>query len=133
MDNAPIIEETKDYTDIENIDNEINNYGFYLSKHPVTKYIREGYVKLNDIRKYYNKVISIILFLEDIKMIKTRNNDNMCFLKFSDEYDNIEAVMFSDALLKVTELNKNKVYKVNAKVEKRDESYQLIVYGMFQI
>ena len=37
------------------------------------------------------------------------------------------------ALLKVTELNKNKVYKVNAKVEKRDESYQLIVYGMFQI
>lgn len=133
MDNAPIIDETKDYTDIENIDNEINNYGFYLSKHPVTKYIREGYIKLNDINKYYNKVISLILFLEDIKMIKTRNNDNMCFLKFSDEYDSIEAVMFSDALLKVTDLSKNNVYKVNAKVEKRDNTYQLIVYGMFKI
>ena len=133
MDNAPIVNDIDDYDSIETIDNEINNYGFYLSRHPVTKYIREGYIKLNDISKYYNKVISLILFLEDTRMIKTRNNDNMCFLKFSDEYGSIEAVMFSDALLKVTELNKNKVYKVNAKVEKRDESYQLIVYGMFQI
>ena len=73
------------------------------------------------------------MFLEDIKIIKTRNNDNMCFLKFSDEYDSIEAVMFSDALLKVTDLSKNNVYKVNAKVEKRDNTYQLIVYGMFKI
>lgn len=133
MDNAPIVNDIDDYNSIETIDNEINNYGFYLSRHPVTKYIREGYIKLNDISKYYNKVISLILFLEDTRMIKTRNNDNMCFLKFSDEYGSIEAVMFSDALLKVTELNKNKVYKVNAKVEKRDESYQLIVYGMFKI
>ena len=82
---------------------------------------------------YYNKIISLILFLEDTKMIKTKNNDNMCFLKFSDDYGTIEAVMFSDALLKITNLDKNKVYKVNAKVEKREESYQLIVYGMFQI
>ena len=41
--------------------------------------------------------------------------------------------MFSDALLKVTDLSKNNVYKVNAKVEKRDNTYQLIVYGMFKI
>ena len=133
MDNPPMLQEIEDFNDIETIDNEINNYGFYLSKHPVTKYIREGYIKLNELSKYYNKIISLILFLEDTKMIKTKNNDNMCFLKFSDDYGTIEAVMFSDALLKITNLDKNKVYKVNAKVEKREESYQLIVYGMFQI
>ncbi|UKI58119.1 MAG: hypothetical protein L6V81_01320 [Clostridium sp.] len=32
MDNAPIVNNIEDYDSIETIDNEINNYGFYLSK-----------------------------------------------------------------------------------------------------
>ena len=79
----------------------------------------------------YKFYICFSYFMEVLGIAK--NNDNMCFLKFSDDYGTIEAVMFSDALLKITNLDKNKVYKVNAKVEKREESYQLIVYGMFQI
>ena len=122
-----------DYSDDEIIDMEINNYGFYLSYHPVTKYDRNGLIKLNEINKYFNKTITSILYVENVKTIKTKNNDKMSFITLSDEYKTIEGVMFPDAYRKIGEVKKNRVYKVICNVEKRNNNLQLILYNLVDI
>ena len=57
----------------------------------------------------------------------------MCFVKLSDEFEIIEGIIFPDSLRKLGEIDKNNVYKINAKVEKRNNTYQLIVYNMINL
>ena len=130
LEDKPVFEEIDDFTDKEIIDNEIKNYGFYLSFHPVTKYDRSLSIKLKDIRNYFDKTINTILYVESIKTIKTKNNDKMSFVSLSDEYSNIEGVIFPETYRKLGEVNKNNVYKISGHIEKRNNTYQLIIYNM---
>ena len=130
IDETPIFDNIEDYNTKEQIENEINNYGFYLSFHPVTKFDRSNLVTLKDYKNYFDKVITTILFVENTKTIKTKNNEKMSFITLSDENDKIEGILFSDAYKKIGEVERNSVYKINAKVEKRDNTYQLIIYNM---
>ncbi len=130
LDNPPVFDNISDYDEKELIMNEINSFGFYISHHPVTRFERENAITLNDYKKYYDKTITTILFVENVKTIKTKNNEKMSFVRLSDEYDTIEGILFPDAYKKIGEPEKNSVYKINAHVEKRDNSYQLIIYNM---
>lgn len=133
IEEQPVFDNIEDYNTKELIENEINNYGFYLSFHPVTKFDRSNAITLKDYKKYFDKTITTILFVENIKTIKTKNNEKMSFITFSDEYDKVEGILFSDAYKKLGEIEKNNVYKINAKVEKRDNTYQLIIYNMINL
>ncbi len=133
IDEKPILEEMDDYTDREIIDNEIINYGFYLSFHPVTKFDRSKAITLKDFTKYFNRVIPLVLYVESVRTIKTKKGDKMSFIRFSDDNGAIEGVMFPDAYKKIGEVKKNYVYRVDAKVEKKDNTYQLIVYNMINL
>ncbi len=106
------------------------NYWFYLSFHPVTKFDRSNSITLKDYKNYFDKTITTILFVENTKTIKTKNNEKMSFITLSDENDKVEGILFSDAYKKIGEVERNSVYKINAKVEKRDNTYQLIIYNM---
>ena len=130
LDNPPVFDEIDDYNDKEMIENEINYFGFYLSHHPVTKYDRDASITLKDFKKYFDKTITTILYVESVKTIKTKNNDKMSFIRLSDEYDSVEGVLFPEQYKKIGEVEKNNVYKINANVEKRNNTYQLIVYNM---
>lgn len=130
---TPVFEEIQDYTDKEEINNEIKNYGFYLSHHPVTKFDRTNLVTTNNINRYFDRTITTILFVEDIKTIKTKNNDKMSFVKLSDEYSNIEGIIFPEQYKKLNEIEKNTTYKIVGKIEKRNNTYQLIIYSMVNI
>ncbi|NLC48089.1 MAG: hypothetical protein GX758_01840, partial [Tenericutes bacterium] len=133
LDSYPVLEKFDDYSDKENVDNEINNYGFYLSHHPVTKYDRSNSISLEIYKKYFDKVITTILFVESIKTIKTKNNEKMSFIKLSDEFETTEGVIFSSSLKKIGDIEKNNVYKINAKVERRNNTFQLIIYNMIKL
>lgn len=130
IEEEPVFEDIDDYDDKEIIDNEINNYGFYLSFHPVTKYNREQSLNLKEYKQYFNKTITSILYVESIKTIKTKNNDKMSFVRLSDEFNSIEGIIFPDTYKKIGEPLKNNVYKVNGKIERRNDIYQLIIYNM---
>ena len=125
----PVFEEIDDFTDKEQITNEIKNYGFYLSFHPVTKYNRENLITLNNINNYFNRTVTSILYVEDVKTIKTKNNEKMSFVKFSDEYSQIEGILFPNEYKKIGELEANSVYKVIGKIEKRNNTLQFIIYS----
>ena len=133
LETMPELENIDDYNDKESIDNEIKNYGFYLSHHPVTKYDRSNAITLKNFKNYFDKTITTILYVESINTIKTKNNEKMSFLKLSDEYGVVEAVIFPEQYKKLNDISKNNVYKINAKVERRNNIYQLIVYNMVLI
>ena len=127
---TPIFEEIQDFTDKEQITNEIKNYGFYLSFHPVTKYNRENLVTLNNVRNYFNRTITSILYVEDVKTIKTKNNEKMSFIKLTDEHSSIEGILFPNEYKKIGEIETNSVYKIIGKIEKRNNDYQFIIYSI---
>ena len=133
LENPPEFEAIDDYDEKEMVLNEINNYGFYLSFHPVTKYDRSSSISLEVYKKYFDKTITTTLFVESVKTIRTKNNDKMSFLKLSDEYDFTEGVIFSESYKKLGEIEKNNVYRINAKVERRNNIYQLIIYNMIKL
>ncbi len=133
VEEKPEFDYMDDYKETEIIDMEINNYGFYLSFHPVTKYDRTSSIKLNEIYNYFNKTVTCILYVENVKTIKTKNNDKMSFITLSDEYKTIEGVMFPDVYRKIGEVKKNRVYKVICNVEKRNNNLQLILYNLVDI
>ena len=54
----------------------------------------------------------------------------MSFVSLSDEYSNIEGVIFPETYRKLGEVNKNNVYKISGHIEKRNNTYQLIIYNM---
>lgn len=133
LDTEPVLENISDYTDKETIDNEIKNYGFYLSHHPVTKYDRSNAITLENYKNYFDKTITTILYVENIKSIRTKNNELMSFLTLSDEYSKIEGIIFPKDLKRLPEITSKNIYKINAKVERRENTYQLIIYNMIQI
>lgn len=130
---TPVFEEYDDYSDNEMMDIEIKNYGFYLSHHPVCKYDRSNLVNSLSVSNYFNKTIHIILLVESIKTITTKNNEKMSFLTLSDEFGKLEGVLFPNAYNKFFNIEKGKVYAFDANVEKRNNEYQLVVYNVLDM
>jgi DNA polymerase-3 subunit alpha len=106
---------------------EFNNLGFYISNHPVTKYNRINIVTLNNIEKYFNKNINTIVLVENIKEIFTKNNEKMAFLTISDEFKKISATIFPKIYNEYINLSIGDIIKVNGRVEKRYDKYELII------
>ncbi len=123
----PEIKQVDEYPIEELMNKEYELYGFYLSTHPVTKYKRDGFVLLKDIENYFDKIVNVIVFVDNVKSINTKNNKRMSFLTVSDEYKNIECVLFPDVYEKNKDIKKGNILKLTAKVEKRMDTYQLII------
>ncbi|MDD4298389.1 MAG: DNA polymerase III subunit alpha [Bacilli bacterium] len=106
---------------------ELAVFGFYLTNHPVLEYkaLNENIIKLDDIENYFDKVIEVIIYVEKIKEIKTKNNDEMAFITGSDELSTIDLVMFPNVYKNSPTISKGSVLKVRGRVEKRMSKYQL--------
>ncbi|HHW69627.1 MAG TPA: DNA polymerase III subunit alpha [Tenericutes bacterium] len=124
----PIIEYKQEYDLKTLMDNELRVFGFYLTNHPVTAYRSNlnKKITIKEIKKYFNTYIDIIIMVDRIKKIDTKDKNTMMFITASDEADNVDLVLFP----KVYEQNKNisvgDILLVNVKVEKRFDKYQLI-------
>ena len=117
----------KEYSSRELLQYELELFGFYLSSHPITEYKRrEIHVDLKDIKKYFDRQIDTVIYVDRIRVIDTKNKDKMMFITGSDEVSKIDVVLFP----KVYENNKNlfdgDILKIRGKVEKRFDEYQII-------
>lgn len=126
----PVLKKYDEYEKRELMKMEYDAFGFYLSMHPVTKFKRDNMVLLKVVENYFDKIINSVLLIESIKNINTKNNEKMTFVTLSDEYKKIEGVIFPKTLKIMPEFNKGDVVKITAKVEKRIDSYQLIVNNL---
>ena len=107
---------------------ELNTFGFYLTNHPVTEYKNKaGLVQINELDKYFDKVINIVLLVDRKNEVTTKKNDKMLFVTGSDEINNVDVVLFPSIYEKYPNINVGDVLGINAKVEKRFDKYQLVV------
>ena len=81
---------------------------------------------LNNISKYFDKVINTIVIIDSLKETTTKNKEKMAFLTVSDEYDKISVVIFPMVYNNAFGIKKGDIIKIIGRVERRMSSYQLV-------
>ena len=114
-----------EYTLEELREQELESYGFYLSNHPVSKYLSPNIIKNNMVKNYFDKKVTNIILIEKIKVIKTKKGDNMAFLTGSDETGNMEYVAFPLVYNNLPPLEKGNIVEIKGRVTKRYDAYQI--------
>jgi DNA polymerase-3 subunit alpha len=74
----------------------------------------------------------MVLYLEYIKEITTKNDKKMAFLKCSDEFGSIDIVIFPNLYENINIENKSILY-VSGRVEKNMSRYQLVASNLKKI
>ena len=106
------LEEQKEPNLMEKLSWEKELLGLYISGHPLDTY-KDKIAKFGTLIKKINEEmkpnmsVTVAAVIDDIKIVTTKNNTRMAFLKLSDFSGNIEAVIFS----KLFEMNKDILVK----------------------
>ncbi len=125
----PEIINYQEYDILELIEKEKDLFGLYITNHPVLSYKIKfnDIINLEDIDKYFNKNVNLIVMIEKIKEISTKNGDKMMFFTGSDEERVGDFTMFPKIYNLYYDVKKGDIVKVIGKIEKRNGSYQIIV------
>lgn len=125
----PVMEIVDEYDKEELAKREIAILGFYLRSHPVSKYQGRynNIIPTINIKKYFDKMINIIVYIEKIRKVTTKQKEEMLFMVGSDELGSIDLILFPKVYAKYPDLKKGDILYVIAKVEKRMSRYQLII------
>lgn len=126
----PELKEYDEYSKDELTKHEVALFGFYISNHPTSKYITKSSITTNTLNKYFDKNISMVLYIERKKEIDTKRNEKMMFLNASDSYGTVELVMFPKTYNKFFNIPIPGVYRVRGKVEKRFSRLQLVLFDV---
>ena len=120
----------EDLTKEEKIENQLTAFGFYISEHPVSTFRQQTDIETKNINLYYNKNISIVLLIDSIKEVTTKNNDIMAFVNASDEFSQISLTLFPKTYKQYNNINRKDIIKVYGRVERRFDKYQIIVNSL---
>ncbi|MBE6157459.1 MAG: DNA polymerase III subunit alpha [Firmicutes bacterium] len=119
----------QDYEDSYLLEKEKEVYGFYLSHHPTTAYLKDNKyaIPLNTVEKYFSKKVDTLILVDKIKVINTKKGDKMAFITGSDETATCEYTLFPKVFNSYSNLERGDLLKVRGTVEKRLNTYQIIV------
>jgi len=120
----------EDYTKEEFIDNQLTVFGFYLSNHPVNIYKSANELDTRCIEQYFDKTISLVLVIDQIKEVTTKKNDIMAFITASDEYGQISLTMFPNTYKTHNTINKKDIIRIFGRVERRFDQYQIVINSL---
>ena len=113
----------EEFTKEELINFEKDNYGFYLSNHPVVYYRNKinKAIKIGEIKKYLNRSITTVVLVDRIKETNTKDNLPMAFISGSDEEDLVDIIIFPKVYETIEGIKKGDIIKVDGKVERRKD------------
>ena len=126
----PEIEEKEEYSKENLLSLEKDSFGFYLSNHPTVMYkskIEESYINAEDISNNFAKVVNLVVLLEKVRVIKTKNNDRMCFILCSDDTGQCDLTLFPKEYEKYKDIDRGSVVFVTGQVQRRFDKYQVVV------
>jgi len=121
----PILNNNSCYDKKTLMQRELEVFGFYLTEHPLSIYRRDYKLKISDLQNYFSKTVNIIVLIDKIKTVLTKNNEKMLFITGSDEESTIDIVVFPKKYR--NDLKVGSVYLINGRVEKRFAQQQLVV------
>ncbi len=131
----PVMEVFDEYTPDELTEKELNVFNLYLSNHPVTKYKKnyDNIVDASNIKDYFDKKINLVVLIDRIKVINTKNGKKMAFITVSDEYDTIDVIVFPNEINLINDLKNNDMVLLRGKVEKRMSKYQVLLENITKL
>lgn len=106
---------------------ELEVFGFYVSGHPASKYKTGDTAKLDALDMYMNRITSIVVLVDRIKVINTKKGEKMAFLDISDDTKAGIAVIFPRVSSLIKVIKEGELYKFKGKVGKRDQETQFII------
>lgn len=115
-----------EYPPAELINYEKAVLGFNFSLHPTSIYTSKMEMSTLNVRDYVNHNVRMFLYVESIRVVKTKKGDNMAFLSCSDVYGTIDAVCFPKTYENY-KVSKGDIIYVYGKLEYRNDRVQLIM------
>ena len=130
----PEIEVQKELSSDDILNHEKEVFGFYLTSHKTEKFKLNNpdITDISDIKNHLNKKVSIIASIDSVKEIVTKKGEVMAFVTGSDNTGTTVLVIFPELYKEVNNFKKNELIKVNGKVEKRFDEYQIICNEIFR-
>lgn len=126
----PSLIQYEDYTKEEIIDNQLTVFGFYLSNHPTNIYKSATDIDTRYIEKYFDRTISLVLSIDQIKEVTTKKNDIMAFITASDEYGSVSLTIFPKDYKTYKNINKKDIIRIFGRVERRFDQYQIVINSL---
>ena len=125
----PVMIETNEYESDEISKRERDTFGFYITNHPVSKYkaLYDKAINLNEIYNYFDKYVEIVIYVNRINTTRTKTNKDMGFIAGSDEYGEIDVIVFPDNYDLLNNVSKGDILYITGKIEKRMSKYQLVL------
>jgi len=110
--------------------------GLYISGHPLSAYKEKieklgVYVKdvINTLK--VNSPIKSVVIIDEVKIVTTKNNARMAFLKVSDDTGSIDAVVFSKLFEANKELlEKDTIIAYQGKITERNGEKSIMIEGL---
>lgn len=130
----PDIEVVDEYDNYLLLEQEKDLFGLYISNHPATSYkgTVTNCISLEQLNKYFDKLVTTVVLVESIKEITTKKGDKMAFASCSDETGSVDYTFFPKVWNSI-ELKKGHLYKIVGRVEKRYDQIQMIVSQIEEI
>ena len=129
----PDIEIVDEYDNYLLLEQEKELFGFYISNHPATSYkTNTNAISLENLDKYFDKLVTTIVLVENIKEITTKKDDKMAFVSCSDETGSVDYTFFPKIWNNIN-IKKGNLYKIVGRVEKRYNQIQIIVNGVEEL
>ena len=123
----PDIEIVDEYDNYLLLEQEKGLFGFYISNHPATSYkTNTNAISLENLDKYFDKLVTTIVLVENIKEITTKKGDKMAFVSCSDETGSVDYTFFPKIWNNIN-IKKGNLYKIVGRVDKRYNQIQIIV------
>ena len=125
----PDIEIMDEFSKGELLSNEKASLGFYLSSHPTTIYKSRisNLVNLADIKNYFGKRVELLVMIDKVRVVNTKNNDRMAFYLASDDTAQTDLTLFPKVYEKYKDIDKGEIVLVKGEVQRRFDKYQIIV------
>ena len=128
---APKSKTVKDFDKQEKLRLEKELLGFYVSEHPLKNLLQMNQdpdvVTLGQLADKKGKV-SVIVMINNIKLVVTKKGDAMAILQLEDLTHQIKAVVFPKSYEEVKQhIIENAILQISGKIEKDGEEIQIIV------
>lgn len=129
----PLIVEYPEFDDNTLRDFEYSSYGFYVSNHPTTKFLKKGSTLATNFNAFLHKRVNAILMIERIKIITTKKGEEMAFVSASDSTMEVELTVFPKTMNSLKNIKEKAIVEVNISVEKRFDKLSLIVNNIKEV
>ena len=121
--------EVEDYNQVEKFALEQSILGVGLSEHPLMVVARTSTIPfswISDLTE--NSRATILVEVQSIKVIRTKNGENMAFLQVSDTIKKLDVTLFPDTYKSLANrIKENGIYYLSGRIQERDDRLQMIL------